>query len=155
MRKFATYRVELDRNKHPVLLKEKEYDYTVGILDSPGIIAELLQEVYRLKFLAEENLYMIALDSKCQILGIFRVCSGGMNSAYVDMKSILMRALLTGATGFVLAHNHPSGLTEPSYEDLQCIKKVKKAGDLIDIKLLDFLIVGDESYYSAKENETL
>ena len=66
-----------------------------------------------------------------------------------------MKALLCGATGIVLVHNHPSGDTTPSKQDIQVIQRIKEVGELLGIPLTDSLNVGDGSYCSFREQQIL
>lgn len=62
-----------------------------------------------------------------------------------------MKALLCGASTIVLAHNHPSGDPTPSELDINAMERIKDAGDILEVPLMDFLVCGDNCYYSAKE----
>lgn len=147
-----TYRLELDAERHPILVRESETRYGTGPLTGPTKIVELCNKILHLKFLAEENIVMIAVDTKGYILGIFRVSQGTVDSTMCNPREIFIRALLVGASGIFLIHNHPSGDCAPSACDLNCARTIEKIGKLIGIKLTDFLIVGKSSFYSARKD---
>ena len=94
---------------------------------------------------------MIALDSKQKPLGVFEISHGIVNMTICNPREIFIKALLCGASGIVIAHNHPSGDTTPLKEDIESYNCLKEAGRLIGINVLDSIIVGD-SYYSFMEN---
>jgi len=83
-----------------------------------------------------------------KVLGIFEVSTGGMTGTVADPKLIFVAALKSGATGVLLAHNHPSGNLTPSQADIELTKKIKEGGKLLEIQLLDHIILTSESYYS-------
>ena len=68
------------------------------------------------------------------------------------MRGIFIRALLTGASSIILLHNHTSGDTSPSRADFKTAIRLKILGNVLEIPLLDFLIIGKDSYYSMQEN---
>ena len=107
--------------------------------------------VFRLNTHTEEYLYMIALDGKQKPLGIFEISHGIVNMTICNPREIFIKALLCGASGIVITHNHPSGDVTPSKEDIESYKRLKDAGKLIGINVLDSIIVGD-GYYSFMEN---
>lgn len=150
--RITKYRTELNENKHNVLVKEKAFNYQCNNLSSPESIAELLNECFRLNKMAEEYLYMIALDTKCHPLGVFEVSHGTVDSSLVSPREVSIRAILCGATHIILSHNHPSGVVTPSKEDREVYKRIKESGKLIGIELLDNIIIGD-GYYSFLEHE--
>lgn len=147
-----TYRLELDAERHPTLVKESEVLSYDKPITEPAYIVELCDKLIRLRFLAEENVIMVAVDTKGYILGIFRVSQGTVNMATCNPREIFIRALLVGASRIFLVHNHPSGDCTPSKYDIVCAKKIAEIGNIIGIKLNDFLIVGKDSFYNAKSN---
>ena len=98
-----------------------------------------------------ECMIVCSVDTKCKPTIIEHVSVGTANSALVDMKSIFMSAILSNADGIFIFHNHPSGSAEPSIQDNLITNKIREAGNLLDIKLLDHIIVGDSEYYSYDE----
>lgn len=97
---------------------------------------------------AQEVLAMIMLDTKHNVLGYSEVNRGGLNSSIASPREIAKRALLSNAHAIILAHNHPSGDTTPSKQDLEVTEHIAKALALLEIKLLDHLIIGYNKYHS-------
>ena len=100
-----------------------------------------------------ESFVCVFLNRANNSIGWFKVSQGGLSGTIVDIRLILATALKCAASSIILAHNHPSGNTQPSNEDIKITNKVKAAGEYMDIKVLDHIILTDESYYSfADEN---
>lgn len=83
-----------------------------------------------------------------KVLGIFELSSGGVSGTVADPKLIFAAAIKANACGILLAHNHPSGSTQPSQSDIALTKKIKEGGKLLDVQLLDHIIVTAERHYS-------
>lgn len=149
---IKTYRTELDENQHNVLVKENCYNCSIESLEDPKAVTKMLNTVFNLKNRAEEYVYMVALNTKNKPLGVFEVSHGTVNQSVCNPRELFIRALLCGATNIILAHNHPSGDTVPSEIDVENYRMVKEAGQLIGIKLLDSIIVGN-GYFSFMETE--
>ena len=134
------------------VIKENSGRYDVNKkIQSPEDVYSVVQKVIKANEYAEENLWMITLDVKNNITGIFTVSTGSLNSSIVHPREVFKRAMLQNAASIIICHNHPSGDPAPSKEDINITKRLKEAGDLIGIKLLDHLIIGDNSYTSLKE----
>lgn len=96
----------------------------------------------------QEQFIVMYLNQKHAILKTERVSNGGLTHALADPKVIFRNALGVGATAIVIAHNHPSGVPTPSNDDNALTKKFIAAGNLLDIKVLDHIIIGEGRYYS-------
>ena len=77
-----------------------------------------------------------------------KISDGGITGTVVDPRKVFKIALDNNATSIILGHNHPSGQLTPSDADIQLTKKMKQAGDTLDLPVLDHIIVGDGNYYS-------
>jgi len=92
------------------------------------------------------------IDTRGHLLGAVEVSSGGIDSATVDPKVIFAPALAISKTAAIIfCHNHPSGDLTPSQEDKDLTNRIKKAGEILGIKLIDHVIVGENGYMSFKE----
>ena len=103
----------------------------------------------------QENFVLIGLNTKLQVNMLSIVFVGGVNSVHVEMPAIFQRLLMSNSSQFIIAHNHPSGNLTPSEEDIHLTRRIKRAGNLMGIKLLDHIIVNDETYTSFAEREIL
>ena len=95
-----------------------------------------------------EYFYVLLLNRANKILGYYQVSSGGISGTVVDQRIVFQAAIKANASSLILAHNHPSGQLTPSQADLDLTKKIKAAGEIMDIQVLDHLIMTEESYYS-------
>jgi DNA repair protein RadC len=90
-----------------------------------------------------------------KVLGIFELSSGGVSGTVADPKLIFAAAIKANACGLILAHNHPSGTTQPSQSDISLTRKIKEGGKLLEIQLLDHIIVTLESHFSFADEGLL
>lgn len=117
-------------------------------------------EVFKAIFNADtlhwkEEFIMICLNNSNAVTGYYKVSSGGMTGTVVDVRMIYATALNCLATSIIIAHNHPSGTLKPSEADKIITKKLMKAGEYMDIKLLDHIILTDDGFYSFGDNGEL
>lgn len=103
--------------------------------------------------LPHEEFWILYLNNSNKIIKSGQLSKGGITGTVVDVRLAFKEALQLGAVGIILAHNHPSGTLKPSQADIQLTKKLKVAGDSLDIKVLDHLIITEKAYFSfADEN---
>ena len=98
--------------------------------------------------LPHEEFWVLCLNNSNKIIYQFQLSKGGLTSTVVDVRMLFKTALEHLATAIILLHNHPSGQLKPSGPDQQITKKIAQAGDHLEIKLLDHVIITKESYYS-------
>lgn len=151
--RITTYKTELNNEGLNILVKENSCNCSgVEKLNTPGLIAEMFNVIFRLNRQTEEYLYMIATDTKCKLLGVFEISHGTVNMSVCNPREIFIRALLCGATNIMIVHNHPSEDITPSKEDINSYNRLKEAGNIVGINVLDSIIIGGEFYYSFSEN---
>ncbi len=102
--------------------------------------------------LTYEEFWVLYLSSANRVLHKSRLSSGGITHTTVDIRLLLKTALLQGAVGIILVHNHPSGNVTPSADDIALTRKVSEASKLLDIKLVDHIIISEKEYYSLLES---
>lgn len=102
-----------------------------------------------------EEAYILLLNCANQVLGYRKIGVGGVSGCVVDPKMIFQAALLANASKVVLSHNHPSGNTTPSREDIALTQKIKDAAGLLDMQLLDHIILTAEGYLSFADEGLL
>ena len=105
--------------------------------------------------LPHEEFWIIYLNNANKIISKFQLSKGGITGTLVDIRLVFKTALSVGAVGLVLAHNHPSGTLKPSDSDKQITQKLKIAGEQLDIKVLDHVIVTETNYYSFSDEGIL
>ncbi|WP_207209779.1 JAB domain-containing protein [Flavobacterium beibuense] len=99
----------------------------------------------------QEEFKILMLNYANEVLGVYNLSKGGVSGTVVDIKLLFAVALKCHASNIIIAHNHPSGTLIPSESDKTITAKIKKASELLDIKLIDHLIVTKEGYYSFSE----
>lgn len=117
----------------------------------PQTIAEYYMEDMR--HLEKEYLILALLDGKCCLIRDLVVTIGTVNSSLVNTREIFAEALKYNAVSIVLLHNHPSGDSTPSRNDLAVTERIARAGEIMGINLIDHIIIGDNNYTSLKEKE--
>jgi DNA repair protein RadC len=95
-----------------------------------------------------EEMVMLCLNRANKVIAYYRVSVGGTTGTVCDPKIIFSVALNCLCSSIILCHNHPSGNLQPSNADNEITKKIKEAGKLLEITLLDHIIITDENYYS-------
>jgi DNA repair protein RadC len=104
----------------------------------------------------EQEVFLVfLLDVKNRILGFVEAARGGIDACMVDPRVVFRAAIVQGASAIIVAHNHPSGDTTPSAEDITLTKRLKDAGELVGVALLDHLVIADGSYVSLAERGLL
>ena len=127
----------------------------VKISDSKAIYRLLLGN-WTINTLEHRECFKIALLNQANsVLGIFTASEGGIGETVVDVRIILQAAILGNATGIILAHNHPSGNLQPSWQDDDITRKIKAAAKIHNINVLDHVIVCPKSYYSYSDDGRL
>jgi len=102
-----------------------------------------------------EVVVLVLLDSRNSVTGISTVAIGTANACMMHPREIFWPAISCGAIGIIIAHNHPSGNCEPSREDIETAKRLKDAGELIGIPLVDFLVLTPKNTLSFKEKNII
>jgi DNA repair protein RadC len=102
----------------------------------------------KLRDLPYEEFWILLLNRANKMIEPVKISQGGMSGTVVDVRIVLRNAILKQASSVIMCHNHPSGNTKPSQQDIDITKKMKEAGTLMDIKLFDHLILTDKAYFS-------
>lgn len=120
------------------------------VFDTPKVVAEYYMEECRHK--EREELKVIMLNSKSVYLGDENVSIGTVNASFASAREVFLEALKYKAVNICLLHNHPSGDPTPSRSDIESTMKIMEAGEIIGIKLVDHIIIGDNRYISFRES---
>ena len=102
-----------------------------------------------------EEFWLLLLNQAAKVIGKVRISQGGIDQTAVDVRSILREAILHQATQIAVAHNHPSGNVAPSQADKTLTNNIRKASDMMNIRLMDHVIVTDGHYYSFHDHALL
>jgi DNA repair protein RadC len=133
------YRIE------PVIVRESVEPYNSPVLRSPEDVFKAFRH-YGIR--PQEHLLVVCLDSKKKMIGYTEVSRGGTNFAYIEMKHLMLPAILVSAESVILIHNHPSGEVEPSDIDIDLTERAREIFRLIGINLLDHIILAGDRYIS-------
>ena len=114
---------------------------------------ELMQPV--IGDLQHEEFWIIYLNNSNKVLQTAQLSKGGITGTLVDIRLAFKKALELGAVSLILAHNHPSGTLKPSESDIKLTNKIKKAGESLDITILDHLIVTEKTYFSFADEQMI
>ncbi len=131
--------------------KRISYDSALGQarITSPRSIANIFMDDMR--FLEKEHFRILTLDSKNQIISTEEISIGTLNASIVHPRDVFKAAISRNANSIILIHNHPSGDTEPSKEDIMVTKRLMEAGNIVGIRVLDHIIIADNRYLSLRE----
>lgn len=130
------------------LIKEKNEGYVVNKINSPEDTFEIANAF--LNNADRENLIALFLDTKNNVIGIHTISIGTLNASLVHPREVFKAAIIANSAKMILVHNHPSGDPYPSKEDIKTTTKIVEAGDLLEIKVIDHVIIGN-TYISLKE----
>lgn len=153
MVRMIKYRTKLTENKRITLEKEVSSNHPdlTHYIKSPDDVVQVAKDFLRLEEESEEYMYMLGLNTKNKVLGVFEVSHGTVNASIVGTREIFQKALLLNSVSIIVMHNHPSGDPTPSRQDIEVTKKLVSAGEILGVEVLDHIIVGDGQYSSLKE----
>lgn len=134
--------------KYKNVQKSKRYTIT-----SSEDAAKAFREIFNADTIEwREEAIMLCLNRANEVVGFYKLSAGGMAGTVIDPKMVFTICLNCCASGLILAHNHPSGSLTTSAADRTLTQKIKSAGELLDIKLLDHIIMTSENFYSMLDN---
>jgi DNA repair protein RadC len=105
--------------------------------------------------LPHEEFWILFLNRSNKVINRMKLSQGGISGTVTDVRMVMKKAIEYLASGIIVGHNHPSGNLNPSESDSRITQKIKEAGNLMDIQLLDHLIISDKDYYSFADNGLL
>ena len=115
-------------------------------ITSSKLVFDIMQPI--IGDLPHEEFWVLFLNNSNKVISKAQLSKGGLTGTIVDVRMVFGLALENGATGLILCHNHPSGNLQPSHSDKEITAKLKLAGDSLDVKVLDHLIITETKYYS-------
>ncbi|HUH73342.1 MAG TPA: JAB domain-containing protein [Chitinophagales bacterium] len=144
------------------MLQEAQVSFKPGydldeleVLRTSNECASFFRSIWEDDLMYRERMYMILLNRASKVIGFNLLSIGGASGTIVDLKLVFQCAILTNASAIVLAHNHPSGTLYPSNSDIEITKRVKRAGDVMEIELVDHIILTQNSFYSFADHSLL
>ncbi len=135
-----------------VLVKEKAGRYELPReIRSPEGAYKAITTITNVQEEAQEVFGILILNTKNKIVAVHEISRGSLNTSVVHPREVFKPAVLHNAAAIICFHNHPSGDTEPSRDDIEITNRLVEAGKIMGIEILDHIIVGDDRYTSLKE----
>lgn len=136
--------LELGRRLGELKIKETYEDFS-----QPFAIAQYVME--RLRHEEEEHVWAAMLTSRNKLIHIEHISNGGLTSSLVEQRSVFRKAIACNAAAIILIHNHPSGDSRPSDDDIRLTRLFVSAGQFMGIPILDHIVIGDNEFTSLSE----
>ena len=134
------------------LVKESSVAYnSEKPIVNPATAAEIVNQVFDMENQPNEVFAILCLNTKKKVAGAHIISQGSLSSAIVHPREVFKAAILNNAASIILAHNHPSGDPEPSREDIETTRRLVEAGEILGIRVLDHIIIGEQRYLSMRE----
>ena len=137
-----------------ILVKDKTVEYGNHIMSDLDAVIEICRKI-DLHLAAEEYFYALGVDVKGRITTLFEISHGALSYTIVHPREVFKRLICTCSSGCIIVHNHPSGSTTPSDEDIAITRRMKECGDLLGIDVLDHVIVANSAHYSFRSEGLL
>lgn len=133
-------------------LKATKQDFTREKINNSEDAQRFARKFYSYDINIFESSFIILINSANTAIGYAKISQGGVCSTIVDIRIIAKYAIESLCTAVIFVHNHPSGNTKPSQQDINFTSRIKSALQIFDIKLLDSIIITDDSFYSLNDN---
>ena len=133
------------------ILNAKICDFKKVKITSSRDAFEYIRNFYKDDIHIYESVFILLLNRANETIGFAKISQGGISGTVVDIRIILKYAIDTLASGVIMAHNHPTGQLNASPQDVQISKKLKEAGNWMDVTVLDSLIITDQYYTSLAD----
>ena len=148
---------EIKKNMHSFIREVSVQFKTLNTerikVDNPDRVAEFISK--RIGNQSCENFILLCISNKNEVVSWSMISIGTITEAIVHPREVFIPAVMTKASGVIVAHNHPSGSNLPSKQDIETTKRLEEAGKIMGIPLVDHIIVGfnnNGDFYSMKEN---
>ena len=147
-------------NQFPIgevqLSYKRKNQFTFFKITSSASANECIRKIFPVEQICyRERMYALYLDNSNNVLGYQLLSIGGITGTLVDVRILMQGALLINAVGLLLFHNHPSNTLKPSNADKNITNKIIRSAEVLDLKVLDHLIITEDSYYSFADNGEL
>lgn len=136
-------------------LKATDSEFTKVKITGSEIAEQYIRQFYSDDLEIFESFFILLLNRANETIGYAKISQGGIVGTVVDKKTLLKYVVESLASGVILAHNHPSGNTNPSEADIKITREIKELCNLIDSPVLDHIILTANSYYSFSDNGKL
>lgn len=134
-----------------IIYSRNQDKFKLKRVKSSAEVHEILKDIWSKQIETREEMIVLLLDRNNQVLGYHILSMGGITGTVADLRLLFAVALKSLATSVIMSHNHPSGNLNPSQADIALTRKVKEAGEIMDITLLDHIIITKDGYYSMAD----
>lgn len=134
---------------HLQMVKDSRILYGMKRFTQPDEAVRMVRPLFEMA--DRELVTVLSLNTKIEPLAMEIASVGGLNACSVDIRDIFKHAILNNAAYIICFHNHPSGDPMPSPSDMQLTARIKQSGDLLGIPLIDHIIIGEDDFYSFRE----
>lgn len=145
-KKVAVAAVEMYKRQQSIQVERKIIRMSKDIFDLMQPLIGQLQN---------EEFWVVAMNNASKVMKKVRLSVGGLDFAPVDIRLLIRVLIETGATCFAAVHNHPSGNNQPSTQDRNLTEEIRKAGNVLNLKLIDHVIITNETFYSFADEGLL
>jgi DNA repair protein RadC len=135
------------------MVKENDIDYPDVNISFPQTVADLVAKYVGTP--DREMFIVLAVNTRNKIVGIHTVSVGSLDTSIVHPREVFKFAILANASSIIVAHNHPSGDTTPSSDDIELTKRLKQASEILAIDLLDHIVLGHDGQYLSFRDKGL
>ena len=137
-------------------LKKLQSEFPAVKINSIKDAEQVIRQFYGDDLEIFESCFILLLNNSNLTIGYAKISQGGITGTVADTRLVFATALKAAATSVILSHNHPSGALVPSRRDINLTEQMKKAGEILDVKLLDHIIIGHENeFLSMADNGDL
>lgn len=141
-----------DQSGNVTLVCEKSTYYSkLSVIKFSEDAVMLLKDIFHADKKVEERAYVLGVKTNGKLAGVFELSHGSMDQTVISPRDLFRRLLMIPASRFILAHNHPSGSTSPSKEDISITKRIDELSKMMDISMLDHIIIGGDNFLSMRE----
>jgi len=132
-------------------LKKEESEFEAVEIKRSIDAYNIIKKFYNDDLFIYESCFILLLNRANKTIGYAKISQGGIVGVIIDPRIVMKYAVESLATGFIIAHNHPSGYLKPSKEDILITNRLKQCGQIMEVQLLDHLIIGDNEYLSMQD----
>lgn len=151
----AEFELNIDENGFIKYDKVRDLIKTPDKIETPDDVCSFMEENYHLSKKTEEFVYIICTDAKTNKRHVFQISHGTLGNSYMGATSIIKRCLITNARNLFLIHNHPSGDTTPSKDDIDATLRLNDKCKEFEIMLCDHIIIGEGTFTSLRREDII
>jgi DNA repair protein RadC len=145
------YKTIMNDDRAPRLVIESKHIYGDTLIQSATDVATIFTQIFKLDKQTEEYVYMSCMDATNRVKAVFEISHGTVIGSICRTREVFQKALMCGAVKIIIVHNHPSGDLKQSQQDIDITIQLCEAGEIMDIKVVDHIIIGASGHASLLE----